>query len=612
MNVISRIQFPRTPETSNLYINCNEFASLDFHTKHTDIVLIKNGFLSLNTYFNSFYEKFYAKYTELSELYYLLMLEGDFQVYLYREQHSRENRELVHTESFKNCQPSEPVKISLPSSWRSDDAGRLYLEIICLSERGSFIKGFLATNQPKIREVSLGIITCTFRKEDFVKKTVSVILEDDVLSEKNFKVFVVDNGKTLKEDEFEHQNVQLFYNKNVGGAGGFTRGLIQALQENIYTHFLFMDDDIELESESIHRLFTLYEYANQDFAISGSMLDLYKKYELYEAGALFGKWSDSDGRIQDNPFSLLALKSNINLKKNFNSILVEDRPDYGGFWFLSFSLKTLNETGLPMPFFIRADDVEFGLRITRYISKTIVAFPGIAVWHEPFYAKSLSWINYYDCRNYLITHSIYDSVKYLDVVKFLTKSILHKIFLFDYNSAGMILKGFEDYMKGPVLINNSDAETLHTDVLAQAKNYKNQNLQTSLSKDEQNSTFSYKNNVEPTFKTIMSILTLNGHLIPNFLLSGDDVLYYVTSDYSDRWTKVFGKKRVVILMEGNNNVYQYEMSHPSGIGILIRWLKLITNSYIRWSSVSSEWKRSFKHFTSNEFWSDYLQINEKK
>jgi len=49
--------------------------------------------------------------------------------------------------------------------------------------------------------------------------------------------------------------VQLIPNKNVGGSGGFARGLVEALQENTYSHFLFMDDDIELDSESIYRLF---------------------------------------------------------------------------------------------------------------------------------------------------------------------------------------------------------------------------------------------------------------------------------------------------------------------------------------------------------------------
>jgi len=50
-----------------------------------------------------------------------------------------------------------------------------------------------------------------------------------------------------------------------------------------------MDDDIELDSESIYRLFSLYEYAKDDFAVAGSMLDLYKKNVLYQAGALHSK-----------------------------------------------------------------------------------------------------------------------------------------------------------------------------------------------------------------------------------------------------------------------------------------------------------------------------------
>jgi galactofuranosylgalactofuranosylrhamnosyl-N-acetylglucosaminyl-diphospho-decaprenol beta-1,5/1,6-galactofuranosyltransferase len=117
MNVINRIQFPITVETSNLYMKCNEGASVCFYQEHTEITFTKNGVLSLNTYFNSFYEKFYAKYTVINSLYYCLNLAGNFEVYLYRESHSKENRDLIHVEIFENCQLSEAVKISLPSSW---------------------------------------------------------------------------------------------------------------------------------------------------------------------------------------------------------------------------------------------------------------------------------------------------------------------------------------------------------------------------------------------------------------------------------------------------------------------------------------------------------------
>jgi galactofuranosylgalactofuranosylrhamnosyl-N-acetylglucosaminyl-diphospho-decaprenol beta-1,5/1,6-galactofuranosyltransferase len=596
-------------------MKCNEGVSINFCAEQK-VVLTRNGVLSLNTYFNSFYEQFYAKYTELSSLYYLLKLEGNFQVSLYREQYGRETRELIDTENFENCQSLEPVKILLPNSWRSEQSGRVYLEIACLSDGGLFAGGFIATEQPKLREVSLGIITCTFKKEAFIKNTVNTILKDDFLQNKKFKVFVVDNGKTLKHDEFDDPRVQLIPNRNVGGAGGFTRGLIQALQENVYTHFLFMDDDIELESESIYRLFPLYEYANQDFAISGSMLDLYKKHILYEAGALLcTNFLYRDKNYGNDPFAIVSLKNKFNLNNPYftNSLLLEDKPDYGAFWFFSFSKKVVEEIGLPMPFFIKADDIEFGLRITERLGKPIVAFPSIAVWHEPFYAKNPIWVTYYSSRNFLITHSICGgSLRYVHAVKFLTKGLIQSIFLFDYNSAEMIIRGFEDYMQGPVLVKSTDPEMLHAKILEHSKSYKNQTVKSnSPSSNLPQRTLSTEKNKKPILKIIIGLITLNGHLIPNFFLSNDDVFYWIGSDCADRWFKVFAKKRVVIFREGNNSIEQNEMSRSTGLGILIRWFQIVIKSTTRWSSVSSEWRNAFNHFTSTEFWRNYLKLNDQ-
>ena len=613
MNVVNRIRFPRTPETFSLYMKCNEGASFSDCAGDIKVVFIKNSFVSFNTYFNSFYENFYAKYTVLDSLYYLLNLEGDFLVCLYRERDGQDNRELIYKENVENCLLGEQKKILIPDSLQSEDVGRLYLEIICLSEHGSFTEGYIATEQNPLRKVSLGIITCTFKKEVYVKKTVDDILKDNLLQGKKLNIFVVDNGRTLSKEEFPNQKTELILNKNVGGSGGFTRGLIQALQENLYTHFLFMDDDIDLDSESIYRLFPLYEYAKQDFAVAGGMLDFYKKHVLYEAGALFGKTYTPHGNYQDHPFEVVSVTHNIDLENpnNINFSKVDDSSDYGAFWFFAFSKETVDKIGLPMPFFIKIDDIEFGLRIKERLGNPIVAFPGIGVWHEPFYAKNPVWDKYYWIRNHLITHSMRNSLKYVDAVKFLTKELLQKLFIFDYNSAEMIVKGFEDYMQGPLLMESNDPETLHASILDLSKTYKSQSIQpSSLFKSQPLKNLGVDKIQQPAFTKFFALATLNGHLLPNFLLSNDDVFFFISPEYIDWWPKVFTKKRVVISRERNTSVSKHEMNRSAGMGILIRWLLVVTKSAIRWSSVSSEWRSAFSRLTSIEFWIKYLRLNE--
>ncbi len=620
MQIVNRIKLPKSAEVSSLYAQCNAGASLTYSEGDQAAYLQQGGTLSSSSYFNSFYEKFYAKYTNLDAIYYLLKLQGDFQVLVYRELAETETRTLIYEEKFQTCQLTAPVKVVLPNLSQSQSPGRIYFELVCCSEQGLFTGGVIATEQEKNREVSLGIVTCTFKKEIYVKNTVNTILQDESLQDKEFKVFVVDNGRTLAAEDFSDARVQLIPNRNVGGSGGFTRGLIEARQENTYSHFLCMDDDIELDSESIYRLFSLYEYAKSDFAVAGSMLDLYKKHVLYEAGALHGR-SPNDTKF--NLFLCASLKHKLDLQTatSLNLLLVEERIDYGAFWFFSFSKKIIEEIGLPMPIFIKIDDVEFGLRIKERFGNIIVAFPSIAVWHEPFYAKYPIWDVYYIYRNHLITHATHDSLEYINAVKFITKELIYSLLFFEYNYAEMIVKGFEDYVKGPDFLKSADPEILHSNIIKLSKSYKTQrsaevssggalsqaqNLQHNYSPNNQ----IYQESRDINLKKIISLLTINGHLLPNFLISNDDVFVWLAPDYPGQRYKAFAKKRVSIFREKVACLYQNELDKSAGFNLLTRWFKLAARSSIRWSAISTEWKNASKELTSISFWQKYLGIQK--
>jgi len=607
MKVVSRVQFPQTSETSDLYIKFDQGTPVDFHAGDSQIIVHEGSTISLNSYFNSIYEKFYTKYTTLRSLNYLLKLEGDFEVAAYRETYEASTKQLIHRRTIKECQLSDYVKIVLPELRQSQEAGRIYLEITCLSEQGLFTEGLVVTKQEKHQDMSLGIITCTYKKEAYVKKTVNAILQDSFLQDKQFKIFVVDNGRTLNKSEFEDDRVQLISNRNVGGSGGFTKGLIEALQEDVYTHFLFMDDDIELDSEVIYRLFSLYEYAQQDFAVAGSMLDLYKKHILYEAGALYNKDFDNEGNSRYSPFAVTPLKQNLDLRNptSLNFLLVEDNIDYGGFWFFSFSKELVEKIGLPLPFFIKIDDMEFGLRINEECDLGIVAFPSLAVWHEPFYAKKPGWDFYYYSRNQLITNSIHGSLTYFSAVKSLTIDVIYHLLRFDYNSAQMYVKAFEDYMQGPNFIRSCDPEIIHSWICEYSKSHKSQTIvanSISNSKDYQIAKIG-------KIKKILSLLTLNGHLLPKFLIRDSSVLVRDAIKEQERESvcKGFAKKRVIFFVNDIPHSYQNELDSQAGIHILFAWVKSVITGRLRWSDVSAEWRKAANNLTSIRFWQDYLE-----
>lgn len=607
MNIINKIQLPPTPETSILYLKCHEGASLSSYAGDAKVVFTQNTIVSFNSYFNSFYEKFYAKYTKLDHLYYLLNLEGTFIVSLYREHQGQDDRQLIYKENFENCQLAEPIKISLPDSWQSEDAGRLYLELMCLSEQAFLTGGYIATDENPLREVSLGIISCTFKKEAFVKKTVDNILQEDLLQNKNFKIFIVDNGRTLTSKEFDDQRVQLIPNKNSGGSGGFTRGLVEALQKDCYTHLLFMDDDIELDSESIYRLFTLYEYAKHDFAVAGGWLDLLEKHTLYEAGALYGKKNDSRGC---KPFSVTPLKRNLDLQNpnSLNHLLLEEEFDYGGFWFFSCSQEVIKKIGLLMPFFIQRDDIEFCLRVKEYAEKQIVFFPSISVWHQPSYAisKQPTWLSYYVWRNNLVTSSIHRSLEYIDAIKDILKSLIMDLFFFNYSYAEMLVTAFEDYMKGPLLLENSDAEALHSTILELSKYHEKSTVCCDNYPLEQ----FYQKPTDSSLKNFLSLLTLNGHLLPSFLISDSEAFVVSAPGHSKEWLKAFCKRKILLFKEEKNTFYQYELEQWTGIKLLSRFLKTAIIGVVKWSFISTQWKNASKELVSMNFWQGYFGLSK--
>jgi galactofuranosylgalactofuranosylrhamnosyl-N-acetylglucosaminyl-diphospho-decaprenol beta-1,5/1,6-galactofuranosyltransferase len=471
MNIVGRIKLPKATDIADLYIRCNEAASIAEQNNSKRVILRQGGIVSSSSYFNSFYESYYSKYTLLNSIYYLLKLEGDFKVAVYREMQGS-SRETILEEQVEQCRLSTPVRLSPINLIQNEKAGRVYIEITCLSEQGIFEAGWIATDQPKEREVSLAIVICTFKKESYVRNTLTTLLQDEFLQDKNFKVFVSDNGRTLNQDEFRDSRVKLCPNKNAGGSGGFTRGMIEALAEKSSSHLLLMDDDIELESESICRLFSVHEYAKTELIIAGGLLDLNNKHVLYEAGATYNEDPTTKGAFG----SLTALNHRMDLRQNetLNQLIVEEDADYGGFWFCSFSRELVEKLSLPLPLFIKLDDVEFCLRAKKKLGISIVTFPSMAVWHIPASAKNLNWETYYYFRNDLITYAIHFSPSYEHTVSNLTKEIVLSLLMPDFDRAQMLIKAFEDYLRGPDWIKSIDPEVVHPETLKLSRSYENQ------------------------------------------------------------------------------------------------------------------------------------------
>ncbi|MDV2991455.1 MAG: hypothetical protein N4J56_001109 [Chroococcidiopsis sp. SAG 2025] len=611
MHIVGRTKLPKSAEVAKLYLQCNDKAAINYSAETPEVVFALQGLISTNSYFNSLYETFYTKYTSLDRLFYLLNLEGDFQVSVTRELSSCVSqtncRQLLSREKFFNCQLSKAVEIELPDLQQTPTAqGRIYFELECLSQVGKFRESFLATPQLPEREVSLAVVACTFQKEAFIKRTIKAILQDKLLQSKSIEILIVDNAGTLSRSEFSDRRTKLISHRNVGGSGGFTRGIVEALSSNRSSHILLLDDDIELESEAIYRAITLNEYAKNDLVIAGSMLDLSQKHQLYEAGALYNK---APRNREFQAFNIVRLHHHLDLQNvsNLNLLVEAEAIDSAGFYFLSVPRKIFESVGLLLPLFLKVDDTEFCLRIqARYGNDVIVAFPGIAVWHEPFFAKSSIW-NYYYYRNDLIVQALHGTLRYTDAIAHFTKAIVSSLLVFDYKNARMLIQAFEDYLQGAKILQHADSEQWHSQIVKLDSLCQTQHVQYH---DLPSHRSSERGMTASLMEKIVSLLTLNGHFLPNVFTQDKDVLLWQTAEHADRRSRAFRKNRILIFKEGGQCLYRNELDKSMGIKLLIRWIAIAVKSRIEWSKVTSEWQQAKRELTSLQFWQRSLNLEK--
>ena len=122
---------------------------------------------------------------------------------------------------------------------------------------------------------------------------------------------------------------------------------------------------------------------------------------------------------------------------------------YAGWWFCCIPMKMIKQNGLPLPLFIRGDDVEFSLRNHA----KFITMNGICIWHMGFTYKFNASMELYQVhRNSLILQAVSEVCQNVDFMNRMTKLFRARMLSLDYNGAELILDAIEDFLKGPEFI----------------------------------------------------------------------------------------------------------------------------------------------------------------
>ncbi len=421
-----------------------------------EVVIEPHSQVSMNTYFGRFPASYWQRWTAATGVRLEVTVSGTGTLSVAASDSTGSARTV--TRLRVSDAHVERVEL-MPAIDRFVDGGALWLE---LATGGGSLRvrdvrwsvGAPAAVRPT------AVVICTYNRSDDCLNTLRALADDDEAMAAIDGVYVIDQGNDTVESHAgfrrigERFGASLHYlqQPNLGGAGGFTRGLYEISQHADHANVLFMDDDILLEPDTLIRMTAFADRATEPVIVGAQML-----YLLHPE--LTHSWAQTT--------NLPALRAGVPVPRNDRRVDVTKRRQelrvdagYNAWWSCLIPAEVIASAGYPLPMFFQWDDVEYGHRARAHGYPT-VTLAGTGVWHDDFDWKDEdSPSNYFNHRNSLITaalHSDFDSKAAARVIR---QRLLRFLVSMRYGLVATVLKGVEDFLEGPECLRDGGVEAM--------------------------------------------------------------------------------------------------------------------------------------------------------
>ncbi|WP_216911003.1 glycosyltransferase [Nocardia noduli] len=426
------------------------------HRERLALRLEKGATAHTNTYFGRFAAAYWQRWTTVTEVRTTMVLDvvGKANVRLVASDIAG-HRRIIQTTKVT---ASGPVTLSAPLD-QYVDGGALWLEFDALGgDLGITELTWTSVAPERVRPVAIAI--CTFNRAADCAETVAALASDATVLAAIDAVYVVDQGTDLVQDRPRFQETRpIFGDKlryirqpNLGGAGGFTRGLYEVSSANEHADVILMDDDILCEPETVLRLNAFANSTVEPMLVGAQMLFLLNPDYLNVGAEEVHLHELKHGQKVSK-----ALRNTSMLKKN-----QERRVDagYNAWWTCLIPAEVVAEIGLPVPIFFQWDDVEYGVRARKHGFPT-VTLPNAAVWHADFYWKDYDdWARYFSTRNSLIVGSLHTDLDGKAITRKLFRDLAEQLVAMQYGLVHTTLQGIEDFLEGPKILRDGGIAAL--------------------------------------------------------------------------------------------------------------------------------------------------------
>ncbi len=457
-SLLARIILPRPGEpldVRKLYI---EESATNVRRAHapsrTTLEIGSESEVSFATYFNAFPASYWRRWSTLETVVLRVELTGSARVDVYRSK-ATGARITVGGAEVSGGDSHEPAVAEFEIGLDPfEDGGWIWFDITTDSAVTVRRAGWYAA-QPAPGRAKIAIGIPTFNRPADCVNALRALTSDPLVDEVIGAVIVPDQGVRKVRDHpgFDEaaallgDRLSVHDQPNLGGSGGYSRVMYEALKNTDCEQILFMDDDIRIEPDSILRALAMNRFAKAPTLVGGQMLNLQEPSHLHIMGEVVNPenfmWTAAPHAEYDHDFAKYPLAESEELHRRIDA-------DYNGWWMCMIPRAVAEELGQPLPLFIKWDDADYGLRAAEHGYGT-VTLPGAAIWHMAWSDKddAIDWQAYFHLRNRLVVAAMHWDGNVRGLLGSSIKATIKHLLCLEYSTVAIQTKAMADFLAGP-------------------------------------------------------------------------------------------------------------------------------------------------------------------
>lgn len=455
--------------------------------------------VSFETYFNAFPASYWRRWTNLDNVVLRLELSGTARVDIYRSKidgaRIAVTGEVVGdlgaaaegAEAKVDGKDVHVCEIPVPLT-QFEDGGWIWFDLTCETDVVIHSAGWYSdieapcqtypdgTEHPAPEgRVTIGIPT--FNRPTDAVAALEALSSDPEVDAIIDAVLMPDQGTKHPADEpgfdtvaeYFGDRLRIFPQGNLGGSGGYSRIMYEALggpdsdskRATDSPFILYMDDDIAIEPDSILRAVAVGRFAKSPMLVGGQMLNLQERSHLHSMGEVIGRhdfmWTSAPHVHYDHDFYAHPLRDRGEHGTNATGEVVDSKDlhrridvEFNGWWMCLIPRVAAETIGQPLPLFIKWDDAEYGLRAGKAGFPT-ATWPGVAIWHMAWSDKddAIDWQAYFHLRNRLIVAALQHEGDAAGIVRSMRKATFKHLLCLEYSTVAIQNEAMKDFLAGP-------------------------------------------------------------------------------------------------------------------------------------------------------------------